>query len=141
LPVGAIIFRATIPAAAMPRPLQRAYPTFWAGPGWHIIYYPISDWSTFNLGCAVLNGQDTLSEPEDFVPEAALPYFTDARDIPGRVLRIPKSFRRFVIVHREPVDNWCLGPATLLGDAAHPMVQYIARGDGTRGCDLSWTHG
>jgi salicylate hydroxylase len=82
----------------------------------------------FNLGCAALNGQDTLSEPEDFVPEAVLPYFTHAHDIPGRVLRIPQSFRRFVIVHREPVDNWSLGPATLLGDAAHPMVQYIAQG-------------
>ena len=82
----------------------------------------------FNLGCTVLNGQDTLSEPEDFVAEGILPYFTDAHDIPRRVLRIPKSFRRFVIVHREPVDNWSLGPATLLGDAAHPMVQYIAQG-------------
>src|SRR4029078_7020858 len=32
------------------------------------------------------------------------------------------------MVHREPVDNWTIGPATLLGDAAHPMVQYIAQG-------------
>ena len=45
-----------------------------------------------------------------------------------RVIRIPKRFRRFVIVHREPVENWTMGPATLLGDAAHPMVQYIAQG-------------
>jgi salicylate hydroxylase len=91
-----------------------------------MIYYPISDWSMFNLGCTVLNGQGTLSEPEDFLPETVLPYFTDAHDIPARVLRIPKSFRRSV--HREPVDNWSLGSATLLGDAAHPMVQYIAQG-------------
>ena len=83
----------------------------------------------FNLGCTVLNGQGTLSEPEDFLAEAVLPYFKDAHDIPARVLRIPKNFRRFVIVHREPVDNWSLGPATLLGDrAAHPMVQYNAQG-------------
>jgi salicylate hydroxylase len=51
LPAGAIIFRATIPAADMPKELQHPYPTFWAGPGWHMIYYPISDWSMFNLGC------------------------------------------------------------------------------------------
>jgi salicylate hydroxylase len=57
-----------------------------------------------------------------------LPYFTDSCEIPARVLRIPKRFRRFVIVHREPVDNWSMGAATLLGDAAHPMVQYIAQG-------------
>jgi salicylate hydroxylase len=128
LPAGAIIFRATIPAAEMPKDLQHPYPTFWAGPGWHMIYYPISDWSMFNLGCTVLTGQDKLSEAEEFAPEVVLPYFLDRCEIPDRVLHIPKSFRRFVIVHREPVDNWCMGAATLLGDAAHPMVQYIAQG-------------
>jgi 2-polyprenyl-6-methoxyphenol hydroxylase-like FAD-dependent oxidoreductase len=33
-----------------------------------------------------------------------------------------------VIRHRDPIDNWTDGAATLLGDAAHPMVQYIAQG-------------
>jgi salicylate hydroxylase len=64
LPAGAIIFRATIPAAEMPKDLQHPYPKFWAGPDWHMIYYPISDWSMFNLGCTVLTGQSTLSEAE-----------------------------------------------------------------------------
>ena len=128
LPAGAIIFRATIPAAQMPKDLQKPYPTFWGGPDWHMIYYPISDWTTFNLGCTVLTGQDRLSEAEEFAPDLVLPYFVDRCEIPDRVLRIPKSFRRFVIVHREPVDNWTTGAATLLGDAAHPMVQYIAQG-------------
>jgi salicylate hydroxylase len=128
LPAGAIIFRATIPAADMPKDLRHPYPTFWAGPGWHMIYYPISDWSMFNLGCTAVTGQATLSEAEEFAPDAVLPLFHGGCETPMRVIRIPKSFRRFVIVHREPVDNWCLGAATLLGDAAHPMVQYIAQG-------------
>jgi len=55
-------------------------------------------------------------------------HFVERCEIPDRVLRIPKSFRRFIIVHRAPVENWTKGPATLLGDAAHPMVQYIAQG-------------
>jgi 2-polyprenyl-6-methoxyphenol hydroxylase-like FAD-dependent oxidoreductase len=128
LPAGAIIFRATIPAAEMPKDLERAYPTFWAGPGWHIIYYPISDWTMFNLGCTAVTGHSTLSEAEEFEPDVVLPYFTEPCEIPACVLHIPKRFRRFVIVHREPVDNWSIGAATLLGDAAHPMVQYIAQG-------------
>ena len=41
LPAGAMIYRATIPAAEMPKDLQHPYPTFWAGPGWHVIYYPM----------------------------------------------------------------------------------------------------
>jgi salicylate hydroxylase len=128
LPAGAIIFRATIPAAEMPKDLQHPYPTFWSGPDWHMIYYPISDGSMFNLGCTVLTGQATLTEAEEFTPGSVLPLFPDGCETPMRVIRIPPRFRRYVIVHREPVDNWSLGSATLLGDAAHPMVQYIAQG-------------
>ena len=79
-----------------------------------------------------LHGADrpgrSSSEAEEFAPDVVLPYFVGRCEIPDRVLRIPKSFRRYVIVHREPVDNWTMGVATLLGDAAHPMVQYIAQG-------------
>jgi salicylate hydroxylase len=128
LAAGAIIFRATIPAAEMPKDLQRPYPTFWAGPDWHVIYYPISDWSMFNLGCTVLTGDALLREPEEFARDAVLPYFPGGCETPRRVMNIPKTYRRFTIVHREPVDNWTVGAATLLGDSAHPMVQYIAQG-------------
>lgn len=128
LPAGAVIFRATIPAAQMPKDLQHPYPTFWAGPGWHVIYYPISDWTMFNLGCTVVTGQSTLLESEEVFAHSVLPQFAGSCATPLRVMRIPKVFRRFVIVHREPVENWSMGPATLLGDAAHPMVQYIAQG-------------
>ena len=29
---------------------------------------------------------------------------------------------------RLPIDNWTKGKITLLGDAAHPMLQYLAQG-------------
>jgi salicylate hydroxylase len=29
---------------------------------------------------------------------------------------------------RNPIDNWTSGRITLLGDAAHPMLQYLAQG-------------
>lgn len=94
LPSGAIIFRATIPASEMPKDLQHPYPTFWAGPGWHMIYYPISDWSMFNFGATVVTGDSVLREPKDVAPEVVLPHFPDRCEIPDRVLRIPRSFRR-----------------------------------------------
>ena len=127
-PAGAVIYRATIPAADMPKDLQHPYPTFWAGPGWHMIYYPIRGWQMFNVGGTVVTGQQALSEAEEFVPADVLPLFRHAFETPMRILRIPPLFRRYVIVHRDPVGNWTAGLATLLGDAAHPMVQYLAQG-------------
>jgi salicylate hydroxylase len=128
LPCGAVIYRATIAAADMPKDLQRAYPTFWAGPGWHIIYYPVRDWTLFNFGGTVVTGQTALEDSEEVTSHHVLPLFAGCYATPLRVMRIPKRFRRYTIVHREPVENWSMGPATLLGDAAHPMVQYIAQG-------------
>ena len=45
-----------------------------------------------------------------------------------RIMTIPKRFNRYIIRHRQPIENWTMGCATLLGDAAHPMVQYLAQG-------------
>ena len=36
----------------------------------------------------------------------------------------------WVLCDREPVKNWSVGRVSLLGDAAHPMLQYLAQGAG-----------
>ena len=44
------------------------------------------------------------------------------------LLSTPPGFTRYVVRHRRPVVNWTCGAITLLGDAAHPMVHYLAQG-------------
>jgi len=39
-----------------------------------------------------------------------------------------ESWRMWVLCDREPVKHWSRGRITLLGDAAHPMLQYLAQG-------------
>ena len=41
---------------------------------------------------------------------------------------MPKSWTRWSTADREPIARWSFGRATLLGDAAHPMLQYLAQG-------------
>lgn len=127
IPVGAVIYRAMVPAAAMPRDLQHAYPTLWTGPGAHLIYYPVRDWTEFNVGATVNRPGEILEEGE--APrEEAMAAFAGWTEVPQRVLGLSPRYQRYVIRHRPPVDNWTRGTITLLGDAAHPMVQYIAQG-------------
>jgi 2-polyprenyl-6-methoxyphenol hydroxylase-like FAD-dependent oxidoreductase len=125
---GAIIYRAVIPGADMPKDVRHPYPTLWAGPGTHIIYYPLRDWSMFNFGATVASGPGEVDENSEAGLDEVLPLFAANCDKALRALRAAKRFRRFVIRHRRPVDTWSRGPVTLLGDAAHPMVQYIAQG-------------
>jgi salicylate hydroxylase len=124
---GAIIFRALIPVAQMPQRHQKPYPTMWAGPGFHIIYYPVSDWTMFNLGVTI--NADASAYSEGLAdPAEVIELLRDCCDEPLEVVQIPKSFQRYIIRHRQPIANWSQGVVTLLGDAAHPMVQYIAQG-------------
>lgn len=125
---GAVIYRAVIPAADMPTDCRHPYPTLWAGPNTHIIYYPLRDWSMFNFGATVVTGQSAVDESSEAGLDEVLPLFSANCEKALRVLRAAKRFRRFAIRHRPPVDSWSRGAVTLLGDAAHPMVQYIAQG-------------
>jgi salicylate hydroxylase len=44
------------------------------------------------------------------------------------MLRYISRDRNWVLHDREPVTHWTAGRATLLGDAAHPTLQYLAQG-------------
>ena len=41
-----------------------------------------------------------------------------------------EDWKMWVLCDREPVKYWSKGKVTLLGDAAHPMLQYLAAGAG-----------
>jgi salicylate hydroxylase len=45
-----------------------------------------------------------------------------------RLLDLGEDWRSWVLCDRDPIDNWTDGRVTLLGDAAHPMLQYAAQG-------------
>lgn len=125
--IGAFIYRALVPAAKMPQALQKPFPTLWVGPGAHLMYYPVRGWAEFNVGATVLIPGATLQEGEADVAEAAKA-FADWNEIPASVVQLSTRYQRYVIRQRDPIDNWSEGVVTLMGDAAHPMVQYIAQG-------------
>ena len=45
-----------------------------------------------------------------------------------QLIDLPKSWKRWATADREPIAQWTFGHATLLGDAAHPMLPYLAQG-------------
>jgi len=47
---------------------------------------------------------------------------------PARIIRHGKNWKLWVLCDRDPVERWIDGRVALLGDAAHPMLQYFAQG-------------
>jgi salicylate hydroxylase len=44
------------------------------------------------------------------------------------IIRRGRDWRLWVLCDRDPVEGWVDGRVALLGDAAHPMMQYMAQG-------------
>ena len=55
-------------------------------------------------------------------------HFQGQRPEVMRMLERIETWRMWVLCDREPVKDWTQGRVTLLGDAAHPMLQYLAQG-------------
>ena len=44
------------------------------------------------------------------------------------IIRQGQDWKKWVLCDRDPVENWVDGRVALLGDAAHPTLQYLAQG-------------
>jgi len=125
---GHTTYRSVIPAEEMPEDLRWNAATLWAGPKCHIVHYPLSGWKLFNL---VVTYHNDAPEPVAGKPathEEVAKGFAHVAPVARQIIERGKDWKLWVLCDREPVSNWVDGRVALLGDAAHPMLQYFAQG-------------
>lgn len=125
---GHTTYRSVIPTDEMPEDLRWNAATLWAGPKCHIVHYPLSDWKLFNL---VVTYHNDAPEPVAGKPVTAEEVHRGFEHVHSRIQQVihrGKDWKLWVLCDRDPVENWVDGRVTLLGDAAHPMMQYYAQG-------------
>jgi 2-polyprenyl-6-methoxyphenol hydroxylase-like FAD-dependent oxidoreductase len=125
---GHVVYRAVIDENEFPAELKVNAPCLWAGPDCHVVHYPLREGHQYNLVVTFHSRRPEEWGVTDGSRDEVLSYFQGIGRKPRQLLDLPKSWRRWATADREPIDKWSFGRVTLLGDAAHPMMQYLAQG-------------
>ncbi len=125
---GHTTYRSVIPTERMPEDLRWNAATLWAGPKCHIVHYPLSGWKAFNLVVTYHNGapEPVAGKPVD--EEEVMAGFRHVHPRAQDIIRHGTDWKLWVLCDRDPVERWVDGRVALLGDAAHPTLQYLAQG-------------
>ncbi|NYT66947.1 3-hydroxybenzoate 6-monooxygenase [Pusillimonas noertemannii] len=125
---GHVVYRAVVEQENMPADLQVNAPMLWAGPRCHLVHYPLRGGKQYNLVVTFHSKEEEEWGVRDGSKEEVLSYFQGIHQRPHQMLDRPTSWRRWATADADPVDEWGTGRCTILGDAAHPMTQYMAQG-------------
>lgn len=125
---GATAWRALLPRESVPPPFDAPMVGLWLGAKAHLVTYPVRGGKDLNVVAVVEGGRanqgwNSQAEPVD-LPGAFHRWAKPARAL----LEMAESWRCWSLYQLAPLRRWTKGRVTLLGDAAHPVLPYLAQG-------------
>lgn len=126
---GWIAYRALVPRKAVPdEPIEA---TNRVGPGSHVVSYFVGPRQRhLNLVCIVPEADwevESWNEPGD-LRELRSHFASWSPQLNAILDHVSEPIFRWALHDRRPLDRWSVGRVTLLGDACHPMVPFMAQG-------------
>jgi len=128
---GFVAYRGAFPVAELDLKLESSQleeVVAYIGPGRHLVQYPLRRGEIFNT-VAVFGSPGFVSGKPDWgSPEELEEAFRGSCDEVTRGLKSLWRDRRWPMFDRAPIERWADRRLALTGDAAHPMLQYLAQG-------------
>jgi salicylate hydroxylase len=125
---GHICWRGLVPASALPAGLVEPDMTAWFGPNGTVVHYYVRRGELVNwIAHFEADWRDESWRVESDWREAAQAY-ADWHPLLGELFSRTQRCYKWALYDRDPLPRWTEGRVTLLGDAAHPMLPYLAQG-------------
>jgi len=126
---GCLAWRGVIQAARLPEHLRTPVGTNWIGPGGHVIHYPLRRNELVNF-VGVVERSDWAIESWTAAgtTEECLRDFANWNEDVHTLIRAIEVPYKWALMVREPLQQWGRGRVTLLGDACHPTLPFLAQG-------------
>lgn len=125
---GHTTYRSVIPTEQMPEDLRWNAATLWAGPKCHIVHYPLKGGKVYNLVVTYHRDVQEAIAGRPVSKEEVAQGFEHIHPKARQIIEHGSDWKLWVLCDRDPISNWVDGRVALLGDSAHPMLQYFAQG-------------
>ena len=126
---GCVAWRGLVPAERVARLGIEVASHNWMGPGGHVVHYWVSAGRFMNVVCITEQGAWTSESwtEKGNVADAMARYQDWHPQVRSLIASFPETFI-WALHDRLPLPRWSDGRITLLGDACHPMLPFMAQG-------------
>jgi salicylate hydroxylase len=126
---GLMAWRGIVPMERLPVELRRPVGTNWHGPGSHVVTYPLRRGSLLNF-VGVVERDDWRSDSwtEHGTKQECATDFAGWHPLVHAIIDSLDAAYKWALIGRAPMPTWSRGRVTLLGDACHPTLPFLAQG-------------
>ncbi len=125
---GHVVYRAVVDRSDFPADLRWNAASIWVGPNCHLVHYPLRGGEQYNVVVTFHSREAEEWSVRTGSRDEVRSYFDGICPRARQLIELPRDWKRWATADREPIGQWSFGRATLLGDAAHPTLQYLAQG-------------